>query len=344
MLNREEIVLISGYIKNNLSQKQLEIFFTKFEQKEEFKAEYQKKLVEAKIDEIDNKISELVKIVAPGKKRLYEKDFSLKEFFCNNNSDRELHAITFLYHMVTPYLENIEILGKFLDIKKNVLELSQMAGNIIDEEEYILNLDHILKNLRIQPHNNHETKVPDFGKLRSTGKKKKNILVAAISTLAIILIGFSIKLTFFGNISSDDLYKSYYSPFQEIQFASADSKEINQAKDNYFRGNYYSAITMLLSIPDSTIYLADISFYKGLTYMALKEFDEAIFCFKFIADKPSNEYLLQADWYLALCYLKTESREKTIEQLNRVAKENQLYSAKANKLLRKLNRDSMYPL
>ncbi|MEI8225392.1 MAG: hypothetical protein WCG82_05640 [Bacteroidota bacterium] len=68
---------------------------------------------------------------------------------------------------------------------------------------------------------------------------------------------------------------------------------------------------------------------------APKKFQKCVF-FQILINNNNNLYIDQAQWYLALCYVKTDEREKAIQQLEIIKKEGGIYRNDAKKIIRKL--------
>jgi tetratricopeptide (TPR) repeat protein len=340
MLSRRDILLISGHLKNKLNQKKSVIFYKKLEEDKDFKAEFQKRLLETRISEIEKKIFDLIERVSPGENNMFRKRFSLKNYLYSNAPDKELKSTGFIDKLVPSSKENFEVITEFLDIRRKVIELSNMAGNIMEENAYLSNLDMLLKDTGITYKDDKEQKLVGPKNLETSKKRKKIIAVVPIAASIILLIGLGFKLSFQGKSSTDNLFTDFYSPFQKIQFVAASSgNEIEYAKEEYNKGKYYSALTILQSVPDSDPQVIDRLFYTGLSYMALNEFEKATFSFQSLTSKAaSNEFLHQAEWYLGLCYLKTGEKDEAYQQFSTIAIENVHFSNKAKKILRKLKR------
>ena len=55
-----------------------------------------------------------------------------------------------------------------------------------------------------------------------------------------------------------------------------------------------------------------------------------------IINNSNNLYIDRAQWYLALCYIKTEESEAAVRQLETIINSNSIYREKAKKLVKKL--------
>jgi len=55
-----------------------------------------------------------------------------------------------------------------------------------------------------------------------------------------------------------------------------------------------------------------------------------------VIDDNKNLYIDHAQWYLALCYIKTDENQKAAEQLAIIEKSKSIYRKDARKILRSL--------
>jgi hypothetical protein len=75
---------------------------------------------------------------------------------------------------------------------------------------------------------------------------------------------------------------------------------------------------------------------NGVSNFEEKKYPEAKQSFTKVINDDSNLFVETAEWYLALCYLKTDERDKAVKQLNIIKKEGGIYGDDAKKILRKL--------
>ncbi len=80
----------------------------------------------------------------------------------------------------------------------------------------------------------------------------------------------------------------------------------------------------------------NILFYLGNCYIATNQPDKALPLFE-VVKNDYNVFDEQAEWYIAVSYLKLEEREKAKETLNKIAASESSYKTKALLILEKLN-------
>lgn len=122
------------------------------------------------------------------------------------------------------------------------------------------------------------------------------------SLAAAILIGVVIA-TFFllpQNQSADQLMADFY---EKPSFApTRGTSDFNDIQKAYQANNYQQAITLISESNEPSLQL-----YKGIAYLELNEYDEAINVFsKLQSNTNIND---QATWYLALTFLKKDDEE-----------------------------------
>lgn len=81
---------------------------------------------------------------------------------------------------------------------------------------------------------------------------------------------------------------------------------------------------------------ANILFYLGNCYIATNQPDKALSLFENVLS-DYDVFDEQAEWYIAVSYLKLEDREKAKETLNKIAASESSYKAKALLILEQLN-------
>lgn len=78
------------------------------------------------------------------------------------------------------------------------------------------------------------------------------------------------------------------------------------------------------------------NFYSGLSYQQLENYESAINFYSFVIQEKDNLYVEQAEWYMALCLLKTEEKIKGVKLINDIAESNSYYKQNAKDLLKKI--------
>ncbi len=169
-------------------------------------------------------------------------------------------------------------------------------------------------------------------------KTRTNSKWKSFAATVVMLLGLTTSF-YFGqrDNSPEGLYKKYYETFITNDFnRNAPNVLLNTAMYNYQAGNCKEAIKIFEKLEKENGYESLAKFYLGLSNMELKSFDEAI---SFFVDESLNnsEYKFIAQWYLALCFLKTNEPEMAKYVLIQLDQSDSKYSAQTKELLEKLN-------
>ncbi len=141
------------------------------------------------------------------------------------------------------------------------------------------------------------------------------------------------------DFSSDKLVEKYYNP--EIASLTlrgdldGESMLVN-AMDLYNKKQYSEAIALfetLLKEDDSKM---GLNLYSGISHMEIKEFKAANERFTKIINNKPNPFVESATWYLGMCYIMTDDRERAAEQFEALAKHSKYYEKDAKRILRRI--------
>ena len=176
-------------------------------------------------------------------------------------------------------------------------------------------------------------------RLRTRTTRRSSVLkfAAVFAGAAVItsLILFSGK-----TLSSEEIIDRYYLSYEA---PSARRSLAYEANTDYILGlKYYNAhdyknaasqFAKVLEInPDDM----QTHILSGVSNMEDKKYNEAERSFTTVIDDNNNLFIESAAWYLALCYVKTEERDKAHEMLVSIRNEGGIYSRDAKKVIRKL--------
>jgi len=142
--------------------------------------------------------------------------------------------------------------------------------------------------------------------------------------------------------SNEVIFNKYFTPFvKELSSRNySENDGINSALMqgvNLYLQNDFSEASKVFNIvlsenPDNT----DAQFYNGLCYIYLNDFRNAISSFDNVLRQPYNYYQEYARWYLAMCYIGTNSNPTARSILIEISSDSGYFSVKAKKVLRKL--------
>lgn len=143
--------------------------------------------------------------------------------------------------------------------------------------------------------------------------KFKSIWLSIASIAAIIAIVFSLNI-YRDNLRMDEAFRTHYTPLEyDPQLMSRGeesplSLELTEAMDAYQCQDYSTALQRFNIIPN-----VDENFliYKAICLIETDQFPQAISLLEeLIGHGEATEYYQQANWYLALAYLKVHEGKK----------------------------------
>jgi tetratricopeptide (TPR) repeat protein len=166
-----------------------------------------------------------------------------------------------------------------------------------------------------------------------------NIKYAA-AIAGFILIG-SIALLSNRRLSSNEIMDRFYKPYEAA--SSVRSEEIIKNQDYKLALEYYN----IHDYKNAAVYFSKVlendpgnmhsELLNGISNFENRNYPEAKGSFSKVIADNNNYYIDHAQWYLALCYIKTDEKLKAIDQLILIKKSNTIYRKDARKILRSLN-------
>ncbi len=152
---------------------------------------------------------------------------------------------------------------------------------------------------------------------------------------AVILLLIPLYLVLDYNRKPSKLFTAYFTPYQSVTVASGDP--LAQAMQEYQQQNYAQALPILEKMLSQDGNQDTTLFYQGNSSLALGKTDEAIASFARITASPGNPFYHEAQWYLALAYLKEKQTSAARNQLQAITADNSHpYYNRAAELLQKL--------
>lgn len=184
---------------------------------------------------------------------------------------------------------------------------------------------------------------------KSIGKQEqKGLLIrlvaqkwARVAAGFALLAGVSTMLWFMLRPSFNErIYSAYYKPYDASAIVRSGTPQttdlFSSALLAYDSSNYEHSWKLLkdLSIIDQNNMPA--FFFRGVAAMELNKFDDAEFSFKKIINDNNSLYVENAEWYLALCYIKNNDKVLAKSLLTKIVEKNGYYKADAEKILEEL--------
>jgi tetratricopeptide (TPR) repeat protein len=172
--------------------------------------------------------------------------------------------------------------------------------------------------------------------LSAEGRGIPRYYYAIAASLAIfVLVGIFYP---FGKSSYPEVYAEYFKPyanlFEPTVRGNAGTNKRSEGFSAYENGDYQKAITVFSDLlkekkdPGIMLLSANANLALGRTDNAEGILQDLISSF--------DELDIQGKWYLALCYLRNEQKDKSIKVLQELATTDSSYASKAKALLEKI--------
>lgn len=148
---------------------------------------------------------------------------------------------------------------------------------------------------------------------------KKWWVAAAIALVTLIGVWW----LWIANPSDARLYHSYFvvDAGLPVEMGSADTLvyAFYDGMISYKEGDYPDALVKWNAVAEETGPTDTLQYYRGISHMAMGRIDEAIALLAVVAGERASFYYQDANWYLALCYLKRGDRKTASKILSRIA-------------------------
>lgn len=175
-------------------------------------------------------------------------------------------------------------------------------------------------------------------KLQSFEKPKKSFKWMYVAASTVILLGLFTWNSLF-TTNYDSLYSEYYQTYPNTVSPTVRGENTDNIKTNAFyaydSGDYRKAVDLF-----SEIYAKDgddyAIFYKGLSYMELEKYKEALDVFELHDYNKENAFTPFFRWYKALLYIKFKNKSEAITLLEKLAETDNPQKEAATRLLKEL--------
>jgi tetratricopeptide (TPR) repeat protein len=183
----------------------------------------------------------------------------------------------------------------------------------------------------------------DSAKFFSNSRFNWRYMAAAAITLLIVV---STVVLNFSRSSNDRIFSSYYHRYEANYEASrvnsrgSGTNEVNKliyAVQLYDKGDSKGAIAIFGEIIKADPSNTAAHFFAGISFIETQNYDKAVENLSYVISKNDLTYIEHADWYLALCYLKSNQMSRATSMLNNIANSNNYYRVKALDLLKKIH-------
>jgi TolA-binding protein len=202
--------------------------------------------------------------------------------------------------------------------------------------------DMLLKNQNIISLRN---KLSDIEKRRKEAavpvkNARKHAYTRYAAVIAVVLLAGG-ALLFTGKAPDrDNLVSRYYKPYDppaaQRSGRAPDNADFTLALEFYNTHDYANAAVFFNKVLASNPGDMQAEILNGVSNFEEKKYPEAKSSFVKVITDNNNLFIETAKWYLALCYINTNEKEKALSQLKTIIKEGGIYAADAKKISKKL--------
>ncbi len=154
----------------------------------------------------------------------------------------------------------------------------------------------------------------------------------------LVLVSFAATLYFQANrkLTDDSLFMQYYNAENIVDQTRGD-QNIVEAVIKFQQKDFRAASVLFKNILDADQSNMAVMFYYGIANIETNNYSNSIKAFNTIIKQNDNLYIEHAEWYLGLCYLKNNQKDKAIDQFIIVAADTEnFHRQEAKNILEKL--------
>lgn len=163
--------------------------------------------------------------------------------------------------------------------------------------------------------------------------------IAAASVVILVAIGFLLSNFMNPKQTAEELFNQHYEPYVvPTNYRSAADINIvfHKALIEYKNHDYQKALQLFEKVLFEDESRMDVTLLTGISNLEIENYNGANNSFQKVINHNDNLFIEQAEWYLALCYLKTGEQEKAHLQFGKMITDNSLYKVAAEDILNKL--------
>ncbi len=247
---------------------------------------------------------------------------------------------------------SVSEIDSYMNGEMDELSLSEFEGELLINSGLSADLlfhgevDHAIAESEIMSlrdslkHISKEVKDQKADMLGISSPKRKNLIWYAVASSIVLIIAFS-SLLKQRSVSSQQLYSAYYQPYRNGLNVSRSSTRsnslINSALSEMDKRNFTVALRLLNDPSAMKTDGFSANFYSGVAYQELGDYRSAIKSFTKVVNHADNLLVEQSEWYIGLCYLKTEEREKAVRQFSSIVSKNGYYREPSKKILKQFD-------
>jgi tetratricopeptide (TPR) repeat protein len=172
---------------------------------------------------------------------------------------------------------------------------------------------------------------------KTTGKRLPISIAAALAGLIIIS-----SITFFGtkHLTNDEILNQYYKSYDGGSISrssqAATNSDYSTGMEYYNIHDYKNAALYFSKVLYVDPENMESTMFYGTSSFEVNNYPEAQRSFIKVIDNNNNLFMEDAEWYLALCYVRTNDIKKASDELKAIKNSKSIYSKNAAKMLRQI--------
>jgi TolA-binding protein len=173
-------------------------------------------------------------------------------------------------------------------------------------------------------------------------KSKKPLYVGSFSVLAVLVLTGALTIFPGRHQNNEEILNRYYKEYvptsEQRSLATIKNDNFNQAMEFFESHDYRNAAYYFSKVVESNPKNMSANLLNGIANFEESKYNEAKQSLgKVLDDNNKNLYIDQAQWYLALCFMRTDENDKARQLLGIIIKEDGFYARDAKKVIKKMN-------
>lgn len=173
-----------------------------------------------------------------------------------------------------------------------------------------------------------------------SGFSRRKLYYAAATLALLLATGGIVRQLTQPDYDNQEIFDKFYQPYEVTVTYRSGNTETDRllltALQKYEDENYEEALVLFEQLLEKRKDDMAINLYSGISYMEVEKYQKATHSFQTIITDNNNLFIEQAEWYLAMCYLKTEDNTKAKEMLDQLIKKESYYKEMAKKIKNEL--------
>lgn len=169
-----------------------------------------------------------------------------------------------------------------------------------------------------------------------TGFTRRKLYYAAATLALLMATGGIVKNLMQPDYNNSEIFDKFYQPYEVTVTYRSGNTETDRllltALQKYEDEDYKQALILFEQLLEKRKDDMAVNLYSGISYMEVEKYQKATHSFQSIITDNNNLFIEQAEWYLAMCYLKTEDNTKAKELLDELIKKESYYKEMAKKI------------